>query len=412
MPKFECHYCTQHIDAANSLCGQNVACPTCGTILTVPLHQNVEQRATPIEIPPTASRELLGKARTFAGSAAIAALVISALCVVIPYASAGERGMALLTSPILIGESLGRWFAAVAVAAVISAAVAGAAHLLNKPFALMFFRAFAWMLLVASAPQLVPSIKRGASIAALVKEREDKARSTKHSYSASIAILENAARDVSSAAQSGTPNAATPSASDKRATPVAEFEMVSRIIGAFAQDITRARKDYEEALEQAGIEKLLNADRMAKDANFTGTLAILMQARSAAQQSREQFETLMENFPQRLDSLELSESTKRNFLVGFQESLETSMPQMRESLNLEDKVVDLFEKVVDHLIATKGRWKPSNGMFMFYEDADLEVFNDLLQQIVECAQRQQEIQKAAEDTTTQKIESLKEMLRD
>ncbi len=85
---------------------------------------------------------------------------------------------------------------------------------------------------------------------------------------------------------------------------------------------------------------------------------------------------------------------------------------MREGLDLEDKAVDLFEKAVDHLIATKGKWQPSNGMFMFYQDADLEVFNSLMQQIDDCVQRQQEIQQDAASQTSRQIEGLKELLRE
>jgi hypothetical protein len=411
MPKFECHYCTQHIDADDSLGGQNVDCPTCGTALTVPLGRLSRQPATVIESPSTPPQADLKKLRNFSGFAALGALAICALCVVIPYASAGARGMALLTSDVLIGQTLGRWFGVIFVASALSAAIAGVASAFKKKFAVNFFRVFPWVIVAVSLLQLPDSIKEGAKLAEAA-EKADKALATKRAYSTSLLALEKAAQDVSDAVESGAPTAAPPSTSKASADAIAESEAISTIISGFAQDAIAARKEYEQALQKAGIGTLLDADRMAKDTNFTQTLAMLMQLRSAAKQNREKFEALMESLPKRVDGLELSASTKRSLLAGFEKGFQKSIPQMREGLDLEDKAVDLFEKAVDHLIATKGKWAPSNGMFMFYEDADLEVFNRLMQQINDCVQRQEEIQKAAATQTSDTIENLKKMMRD
>ncbi len=45
MPKFACSYCSQHIDADESLCGQQLTCPNCGESLQVPTIGNDSQPA-------------------------------------------------------------------------------------------------------------------------------------------------------------------------------------------------------------------------------------------------------------------------------------------------------------------------------------------------------------------------------
>lgn len=414
MPKFECHYCTQHIDADDSLSGRDVACPTCGTMLIVPLATLVERQSPNTETTAEVSRDLLHKTRNIAGIAALAAMAISALCEVIDYASRGAIGATLFSGSLLIGQTLGRWFAAIFVAAVISAAIAGVAHLLKKPFALMFLRAFTWVVVAASLPQLVGSIGL-AGIAPLVKQqkaREEQDRAARQAYSATLATLEDSAKAIAAAAEIAGASSRPLTATEEGANPVAESKEISTIISGFAQDAIAARKEYEQALQKAGIGTLLDGDRMAKDTNFTETLAILMKVRSAAKRNREQFNSLMASLPKRVDGLELSDATQQSLLAGLEKGFQKSMPLMQEGLDLEDKVVDLFEKVVDHLIATKGNWRSSNGMFMFYEDADLEVFNNLMQQVNDCVQRQQQIQQAAAEDTSMQIESFKQLLRE
>ena len=411
MPKFECHYCTQHIDADDSMSGQGVDCPTCRTPLTVPPPAVTNVQESPKLARPRVSDDALGKMRNYAGAAALGALGISAVCVTIPYASAGSRGMALFTSDVLIGQSLGRGLVYVAVGAAVSAVVAGVAYALKKPFALNFFRAFTWAVLATSLLGLFASIREGAAIAQRVRELDRKQTADRKVLSTAMLEIEAAAAEAFPPIPVGTPSPSPTKTKSDSIDAAAEIQAIGTIIKEFSQDMVRARKDYEQAADEAGIEQLLDSTRIAADKNFTETLAILMKLRSIADDNRRRVERLMSSFPERLDKFNFSPSTREDLLAGFGKQFQKSAPQMRENLDLEDKVVELFEKLIDHLIATKERWSPVGGTFTFENEDDLEAFNGLVQGIQDCAARQEEIQKEAEGETAKQMEAMRKLLR-
>lgn len=411
MPKFECHYCTQHIDADDSLRGQGVDCPTCGTPLTVPPPAATNVQESPKLARPHVPDDALGKMRNYAGAAALGALGISAVCVTIPYASAGARGMALFTSDALIGQSLGRGLVYVAVGAAVSAVVAGVAYALKKPFALNFFRAFIWAVLATSLLGLFASIREGAAIAQRVRELDQKQSASKKVLSAAMLEIEAAAVEAFPPTPAGTPSPSPTKTKSHSVDAAAEVQAMGSLIKEFSQDMVRARNDYEQATDEVGIERLLDSTRIVADKNFTDTLAILMKLRSAADANRRRVEDLMSSFPERLDKFNFSPSTRDDLLTGFRKQFQKNAPQMRENLDLEDKVVELFEKIIDHLIATKERWSSVGGTFTFEAEQDLEAFSNFVEEIQDCAARQEEIQKEAEGETAKQIEAMRKLLR-
>jgi len=78
MPKFACPHCGQHIDADDSWCGKNLACPNCGEELIVPSTAEQTVQTAPAEekvlVPTTRAADAWGLTSIF-GSSVLAAVV-------------------------------------------------------------------------------------------------------------------------------------------------------------------------------------------------------------------------------------------------------------------------------------------------------------------------------------------------
>jgi hypothetical protein len=265
--------------------------------------------------------------------------------------------------------------------------------------------------LATSLLGLFASIREGEAIKRAASKRNLDAMS-KRALSDAVSEMESATEKVFSTAGASKPNPSTTNKpKDEQSDGVAEVQAISTVIQEVSADAIRARKGYEQALDEAGIGKLLDADRIAADTNFTDTLAILMKVRPVIAENRRLTEKRMAGLPERFEKFNFSSSTKQRMADGLQKGVQESTPLMREGLDLEDKVFELFEKIIDHLMTTKGRWKPAGGLFMFYEDQDLEKFTSLMQQIQNCVARQEKIQKESANQTAEKFQELRDLLQ-
>ncbi len=191
-----------------------------------------------------------------------------------------------------------------------------------------------------------------------------------------------------------------------KANPANQAEQLRAFIQTFYNDMASQQRDYMAELDKAGLPRLLEADRVAADKDFEESYAILYQARLVVKKHRQKTEDLIQTFPDRVKTLGFSAEIESNMRKSFDKSLLKVRPQFKESWDLEEEVVMNFRKIIHLLQASRSRWAPEDGRFMFQEQGDLDRFNSYMTAVNECAERQNAIRSANMNNVQQKLKDL------
>lgn len=173
--------------------------------------------------------------------------------------------------------------------------------------------------------------------------------------------------------------------------PTNEAEKLRVFMQSFFADMVTLQNSYLKELEEAGISTLLAPDRVVSDADFKQTPTMLVQIRAIVQDYKAKADALMVNFPQKIESSDFDQKTKAGMVRGYQQGLAKSMPLFRETWDIEVSSVELMSDILDHLHAKRKSWTLQNGQYMFQEQADVDRFNQLMDELDRGIQRQSEI---------------------
>jgi hypothetical protein len=256
----------------------------------------------------------------------------------------------------------------------------------------------------------IPVISGANKKAEKAKEVEQKALANAE-YLKAVEQLEKDINQIfdESPSPSIKPSQATPQ-NEKMPVGEGETEQFLEFMRSFFKDLNTIQNDYLAVLDQSGLNTLFDADRVAADPGFVESRQILTDCRESVYLYRNKTISLFANFPKTLDNFKLRPQTKESFLEGYREGIEKSGPLIRESWDLEARCADIMEQMIDHLENTRSRWTASKGQFLFELDADLEKFNDLLDQLNATVERQEEIKRLSQADTRENFENMKNQL--
>lgn len=260
-----------------------------------------------------------------------------------------------------------------------------------------------------SVPFFLPAINGATERAKKAKElQEQNQTKAKSDYVKAVSDLEKDVKKIfeephgTNALPKNTPVVFN----DKPEGDSQENQLVA-LVRSFNNDLLSFQKDYESALDKAGINELLDPDRIESDQGFSESRRILTKMREAVHLYRAKSMNLFSDFPKKLDNYSFSDSVKKSFLEGYREGIAKSGPLIKETWDLELVVCNNFNDLLNHLNSSQSRWKAKGGQFLFETDADLKKFNSILSQINSCVERQKEIKKQSQDSTMQNFKDLK-----
>ncbi len=277
-----------------------------------------------------------------------------------------------------------------------AAAVAGAFNLLGYPFVKVFKPAYALALFLASALLFSSSGITRIEGALIDAEGRQKNASLLNAVGQFEDVLDTAQSTLDSSRQSES-----------------EIEKAGNLLKHAASEQLKLSQEYEEALAKDGLEDLLDPDRVHNDKDFSQSMEIANKILNQIKhfEAKEQ-QLVFEDLPNHLKTLGLSASSEREALESYMKGLEKSLPQMKENWRLERHVLDQFVAIIAHLKATRDRWEPQDGYFMFEREADLERFNELMARVDDAVAKQEELRRASLANARAQLEQLKETVRD
>jgi len=190
-----------------------------------------------------------------------------------------------------------------------------------------------------------------------------------------------------------------------------EFGEMERFMKEFMDQMVSQRNDYLLELEAIGWNSILDAERIRADKALIESKVTIRKAKEIVGKYQERTNVLLNNARQNIRSLNISESSKREMLSGFDRGMEKAKNQIDAVWALEGKVVTEFENIINLLSARNGAWIVEGGQILFYNDSDLNRFNSYIASIQSLVNQQQQIQNQSIETVNRNFNRIKEEMK-
>lgn len=188
-----------------------------------------------------------------------------------------------------------------------------------------------------------------------------------------------------------------------------EFGEMEKFMKEFMDQMTSQRNDYLLELEAIGWNSILDANRIKADKTFIESKVTIQKAKEVVKKYTNRTNTLLNNAKDNIRSLNISESSKREMLSGFDRGMEKAKENIDAMWSLEAKTINEFENIMTLLSAKKGAWVVDGDQILFYNDSDLERFNSYIASIQSIVKQQEAIQHQSVQTVNRIFDRMKEM---
>ncbi len=163
------------------------------------------------------------------------------------------------------------------------------------------------------------------------------------------------------------------------------------------------RNNYIAELTKIGWEGVLDARRLKTDKDLSRSREIIKNAKDAVANYRVKMDIYFKQTRAKLQDIDLEDSAREKFIEGFDQGFTQSRKQLEESWDLEQKIVEEFEKIINRLAETRADWVIENDKLLFSSQAALDEYNAHLAAIDKMSARQTEIHKKGVEEFNRKM---------
>jgi serine/threonine protein kinase len=311
-----------------------------------------------------------------------------------------DRGFA-----VILGETLGGLIGAGMIALVISLVFSWIMIALKKPFVKSLSSGYSVSIIIVTLLMLFGNFSRRNYNQ---KYQEYSAKAEAENAKKTISGLED---DIHKMIAEGNDADGLPKNTDfrfeKKNDATDDMGRIRELMQSFFNDILTLQNDYNAALDKDGLNTLLDANRVASDSNFRESKAIITRLQKTVLTFRAKASGIVADFPKRLNDYSFSEKSNVDMMSGYKKGVGKTLPLLKETWDLEVKIIDHMNELLAHLEEIRSYWKPENGIFAFERDDDLEKFNAIMAKISACVERQAQIKQSTQKSAAENIGNLK-----
>ncbi|MGB8077098.1 MAG: hypothetical protein WCF09_04380 [Gallionella sp.] len=143
---------------------------------------------------------------------------------------------------------------------------------------------------------------------------------------------------------------------DTTPTHTGDLGEEERFVKTFLNNIASLHNDYGRELDAIGWGNILNPDRVKQDKNLIRSRETIQKARNIVAKYRANTYTLIEKSQNDINMLNVSETSKKQILNGFNSGLSTTRPRIDAIWDLEEKTVSEFDNIFNFLATRRGAY--------------------------------------------------------
>lgn len=307
----------------------------------------------------------------------------------------------------MIGGWIGSTLAVAVMALVVAALVALVMLIFARPFRRSLGRAYCFAVVIIA----LLSMSGNFLGSMMVRKREAQQAKVEKTKEALQGMQDDLDQVIAESSKEG--NSRNTDFRLETETPTDAASSLRHLVRSMLNDSLAVQNEYTLAIEEAGLPKLLNGDRLAADMDedFKESRAILKRCEGLIENSRKKAKELLDGLPQRLDRYPLlSKADKAEVLRGHNDGKARKIRALDASWDLEAEALGILGKVVDFLELSQEDWSVRNGKIVFDNHEDLVEFQTLVKKVAECAERQKALQAKSIEEAKSKLGGLQEGL--
>lgn len=154
---------------------------------------------------------------------------------------------------------------------------------------------------------------------------------------------------------------------------------------------------YLKELEALGFPKFLTGRRLAADPSLKKTRAALEEAAILVAKYRSLNMRRVEEFKAAVRASSLSAAHKAQVISSFESSLASAGPDGARAWDLDAQCVAEYQAAITDLGKARGRWRPSGDRVLFYNNNDLAIFNQHIENIRAMGREGEQLKRQARD---------------
>ncbi len=164
----------------------------------------------------------------------------------------------------------------------------------------------------------------------------------------------------------------SPSLAIRREPTSQDLATLQRIYTALVEGDASTSQDYKEDMARAGLNRLLTAVRIAKDANFEESRKIITDLRQVMDTHQNESTYPFMQFVKQLEESEFQGISKEALVNEAHSRIPVVEEYVKQYWALERKIIDQYELAINHLEATRGTWKIEGESLVFEQPKDAE----------------------------------------
>jgi uncharacterized protein YoxC len=217
--------------------------------------------------------------------------------------------------------------------------------------------------------------------------------------------LKKQAEAIRNIQEGGTDTSAFDAAVPTGQSVVVKFQV---LISKFMKEAALEQVAFNKQIEESGLPKLLDADRLSTDKDLSQSREILARARKISADFQGKMREMLKRFRASMDTLKLTPEQRRGLLDGMDKGMNGSMKRTEQIWALDLRMLGDMDKIIDLLAKKPRAWHVAEGQILFDQTADLTAYNSLLESIQKDSQEQISLQKEAMNNVETGVNQMKQ----
>lgn len=178
---------------------------------------------------------------------------------------------------------------------------------------------------------------------------------------------------------------------DTKVSAGGELGKIEQLIKTYMNGLVALQNDYMLELEAIGWNQILEPQRLKKPRGFSESELIVKRTKEIIAKYMTRTNELIRTTRERIQNLDISQSSKKAMLEGFDSGLGKAKPQLESLWKLEQRSVEEVEALLIFLQNRNENWAGEDGQFVFDYERDLENFNAHMRVVDEIIDEQEKI---------------------
>jgi hypothetical protein len=184
-----------------------------------------------------------------------------------------------------------------------------------------------------------------------------------------------------------------------------------KIMSEYSVQISADFGEMKDELEALHLDRVLTSETLQDVVHIDAGRERIQSMLEILDRYQDRLRTRQADVPSRVAASDMSESEKRSFMSGFNQSSSAGDRQLAEFFDIERALAHKTDETLDFVRSRSGRYRTVGSAIRFASRQDIEQYNSYLQEIVVLAEQEAQWQARARDASVRRLNEFKKLAK-